>query len=87
MPASHSFNWDDLKYFLAAAREGTLRGGANSIKANHTTLIRRLALMEEGIGGRLFDPPLSIGGSGFLLSQLTLAINLCSSLFPFDGVC
>lgn len=66
MPASHSFNWDDLKYFLAVAREGTLRGAASSIKANHTTLIRRLALMEESIEGRLFDR----STTGLVLTQL-----------------
>ncbi|MEL6691103.1 MAG: LysR family transcriptional regulator [Pseudomonadota bacterium] len=52
---SHSLNWDDLKYFLAVARTGTLRGGADSIQVNHTTLTRRLSIMEERVGSRLFD--------------------------------
>lgn len=51
---SHSLNWDDLKYFLAVARTGTLRGGADSIQVNHTTLTRRLSIMEERVGSRLF---------------------------------
>ena len=50
-----SLNWDDLKYFLAVARTGTLRAGADSIKVNHTTLARRLSVMEATIGSRLFD--------------------------------
>ncbi|GAL22688.1 hypothetical protein JCM19235_4646 [Vibrio maritimus] len=38
----YAFNWDDLKYYLAVVRAGTLRGGAESIGVNHTTLTRRL---------------------------------------------
>ncbi|GMM87930.1 LysR family transcriptional regulator [Vibrio fortis] len=52
---TYTFNWDDLKIFLAVVRSGTLRGGAESIKINHTTLTRRLSVMEEQIGSRLFD--------------------------------
>jgi len=52
---SHEINWDDLKFFLAVARAGTLRGGAESIEVNHTTLTRRLSHMEGHIGSRLFD--------------------------------
>ena len=63
---SHSLNWDDLKYFLAVARTGTLRGGADSIRANHTTLARRLTIMEERLGSRLFDR----SKAGLVLTQL-----------------
>ncbi|MEM9630794.1 MAG: LysR family transcriptional regulator [Pseudomonadota bacterium] len=63
---SHSLNWDDLKYFLAVARSGTLRGGADSIGANHTTLARRVEVMEERVGSRLFDR----SKSGLVLTQL-----------------
>lgn len=64
--ASHALNWDDLKFFLAVARTGTLRGGADSIRVNHSTLARRLTLMEERIGSRLFDR----SKSGLQLTQL-----------------
>lgn len=63
---SHSLNWDDLKYFLAVARTGTLRGGADSIQVNHTTLTRRLSIMEERVGSRLFDR----SKQGLALTQL-----------------
>ncbi|MBO6509665.1 MAG: LysR family transcriptional regulator [Roseibium sp.] len=65
-PETYSLNWDDLKYFLAVARQGTLRGGADSIQANHTTLARRLDIMEERIGSRLFDR----SKAGLVLTQL-----------------
>lgn len=63
---SHAFNWDDLKIFLAVARSGTLRGGAERIHVNHTTLTRRLSIMEERIGSRLFDR----SKSGLVLTQI-----------------
>ncbi|MCG7522471.1 LysR family transcriptional regulator [Ruegeria sp. Ofav3-42] len=63
---SHAFNWDDLKVFLAVARTGTIRGGAESILINHTTLTRRLSLMEERLGSRLFDR----SKQGLALTQL-----------------
>jgi len=63
---SHSLNWDDLKFFLAVARTGTLRGGAESIRVNHTTMTRRLSVMEDRIGSRLFDR----SKQGLVLTQL-----------------
>ena len=63
---SHAFNWDDLKFFLAVARTGTLRGGADSIDVNHTTLQRRLSIMEDRVGSRLFDR----SKQGLVLTQL-----------------
>lgn len=63
---SHSLNWDDLKFFLAVARTGTLRRAAESIEVNHTTLTRRLSFMEDSVGTRLFDR----SKSGLVLTQL-----------------
>ncbi len=50
-----AFDWDDLRFFLAVARTGTLRGGAESIQANHATVSRRLAALEDAVEARLFD--------------------------------
>ena len=62
----YAFNWDDLKVFLAVVRAGTIRGGAESIDINHTTLTRRLSVMEEHIGSRLFDR----SKQGLVLTQI-----------------
>ena len=67
-PESHALNWDDLKYVVAVARQGTLRGGADAINVNHTTVTRRLSQLEARIGGRLFDR----SKQGFVLTQLGL---------------
>lgn len=66
VPESQVFNWDDLKFFLAVARAGTIRGGADLLQANHTTVARRLSVMEEHIGSRLFDR----STTGLVLTQL-----------------
>ncbi|WP_420546675.1 LysR family transcriptional regulator [Curvivirga sp.] len=60
------FDWDDLKYFLALTRSKSLRGGANSINANHTTISRRLSILEEKLDARLFDRT----QNGLLLTQM-----------------
>ncbi|USD64290.1 LysR family transcriptional regulator [Vibrio sp. SCSIO 43136] len=63
---SYGFNWDDLKFFLAVVRTGTLRGGAESIGVNHTTLTRRISVMEVQVGSRLFDR----SKQGLVLTQI-----------------
>lgn len=50
-----AFDWGDLRFFLAVARAGTIRGGADAIGANHTTVSRRLVALEQAIDARLFD--------------------------------
>lgn len=47
-------NWDNIRYFLALARTGSLSGAARSLGVNHSTVIRRLAAFEASIGARLF---------------------------------
>ena len=59
-------NWDDLKFFLAVSRAGTIRGGADLLHANHTTVARRITVMEDHIGSRLFDR----STTGLVLTQL-----------------
>ncbi|GHB44545.1 transcriptional regulator [Pseudovibrio japonicus] len=70
MHENYSLNWDDLKYFLAVARSGTIRGGANLIRVNHTTLARRLEVLEERVGSRLFDR----SKAGLVLTELGEAL-------------
>ncbi|SFU01985.1 DNA-binding transcriptional regulator, LysR family [Pseudovibrio denitrificans] len=70
MQENYSLNWDDLKYFLAVARSGTIRGGATLIRVNHTTLARRLEVLEERVGSRLFDR----SKTGLVLTELGEAL-------------
>jgi DNA-binding transcriptional LysR family regulator len=47
--------WDDLRYLLAVAAEGSLAGAARALGVNHTTVLRRVNAFEERLGLRLFE--------------------------------
>lgn len=49
------FDWNDLRYFLAVQRVGTLAAAAGEVGSNATTVGRRIAALEEQVGARLFD--------------------------------
>ena len=61
--------WDDLRFVLAVARNGGIAGAARSLKVNHSTVFRRIAGIEAGLGVRLFErlpggySPTSVGKS------------------------
>lgn len=48
-------DWDDLRYFLAVARAGSLSGAARRLGVNHSTVLRRLGSLEQQLGVRLFE--------------------------------
>ena len=48
-------DWNDLRYFLAVQRAGTLARAAVGLRINATTVGRRLVALEETVGARLFD--------------------------------
>lgn len=48
-------NWDDLRVFLALAREGTLTTAAKALGVSHPTVARRVGALEKQIGARLFE--------------------------------
>jgi DNA-binding transcriptional LysR family regulator len=47
------FVWDDLRYFLAFARAGSMMAAANAIGVNQSTVQRRVAELERQLGRRL----------------------------------
>ena len=51
----HNMNWDDLRFFLAVCRKGSVTGAGKALGVNHTTVARRIAALEKGIGTRLFN--------------------------------
>lgn len=48
-------HWDDLRVFLAVAREGSISGAARRLKVQHSTVSRRLQTLEERLGTRLIE--------------------------------
>ncbi|MBA2663581.1 MAG: LysR family transcriptional regulator [Bradymonadaceae bacterium] len=48
-------NWDDIRFFLAVYRQGSLSAAARRLSVNHVTVGRRLSSLEVDIGGKLFE--------------------------------
>ena len=55
MDDRQAIDWDDVRYFLAVARGGSLRVGAERLGVTHSTVLRRLSQLELRLGARLFD--------------------------------
>ena len=47
-------DWDDLRYFLAAYRRGSLSAAARELGCEYTTVGRRVAALEAALGTTLF---------------------------------
>lgn len=76
-------HWDDIRYFLAVARQGSVRGASDALSVNHSTVLRRVAHMEARLGARLFEKlptgyKLTIAGAEIL--QFAEAMEQTSSL-------
>ena len=42
-----TFAWDDLRYFLAFARAGSMQAAAKALGVNQSTVQRRIAELED----------------------------------------
>jgi DNA-binding transcriptional LysR family regulator len=50
-----SMQWDDVRYFLALARQGSLSATARLLAIEHSTVARRVSSLEQALGLKLFD--------------------------------
>ena len=50
-----TLDWDDLRLVLTVARQGTLSGAGRLLGVTHSTVFRRLGVIEQRLGVRLFD--------------------------------
>jgi len=55
VPGCTMIDWDDVRYFLAVARGGSVRAAAGRLGVNHSTVLRRVAQLEERLGVRMFE--------------------------------
>src|SRR6266481_2775971 len=55
VPDCTMIDWDDVRYFLAVARGGSVRAAAERLGVNHSTVLRRVAQLEERLGARMFE--------------------------------
>lgn len=71
-------NWNDLRFFLAVARGGSTAAAARELGVNQSTVVRRVAALEEGLGLRLFDKKRDgyrLTGEGFPLLDEATAVE------------
>ncbi|HET7811839.1 MAG TPA: LysR family transcriptional regulator [Steroidobacteraceae bacterium] len=59
-----TLDWEDIRFFTALARHGTLASAARSLKVTHATVARRLANFEATLGRPVFNR----GLQGFTLN-------------------
>src|SRR5215467_6164369 len=52
---SGKWDWDNVRFFLATCREGSLSGAARVLEVDHVTVARRIALLEERLGAKLLS--------------------------------
>ena len=48
-------NWDDLHFFLALSRAGTLSAAGKALEVKHSTISMRINAFENSLATRLFD--------------------------------
>ncbi|MDH7795165.1 MULTISPECIES: LysR family transcriptional regulator [unclassified Beijerinckia] len=50
-----TFNWNDLRYVLAVARQGSTLAAASVLGVNQTTVARRIDMLEQALDIQLFE--------------------------------
>ena len=53
--AMSTFEWDDLRYFRAFARAGSMQAAAKALGVNQTTVQRRILALEAHVGRQLVE--------------------------------
>ena len=83
-------NWDDLRYYLAVARSGTVSAAAKALGVSHTTVLRHIDQLEAEAGVKLFKRlqsgyQLSETGEKLLQEASTLEADLQSMMARVHG--
>jgi molybdate transport repressor ModE-like protein len=48
-------DWEDVRFFAALARHGSLSAAARALSVNHATVARRVGHLEQTLGRKLFE--------------------------------
>ena len=62
----HNLDWDNIRFFLAVVRSGSVSRAAEQLGVNQTTVSRRIATLEHRLGKDLFDRT----GNGFVITPV-----------------
>jgi DNA-binding transcriptional LysR family regulator len=82
MSSKRDFSWDDLKYFLALVRTGNPTSAARGIKADHTTVRRRISALEAALQTHLFS---SHGGDYELTAEGDRLLKYAEEMESLSG--
>jgi len=52
---NNEMNWEDLRYFLELAHQGTLQAAADRLGVSHTSVYQRIRALQDQLGTRLFE--------------------------------
>lgn len=83
-------NWDDLRYFLAVARQGQFLNAAARMGVSQARLSRHIAALEDVLGTRLFDrtpkgSPLTTEGEALLSVAERVEAEVLAGLGDIQG--
>ena len=74
-------NWDDVQLFLAVARAGSMVGAARLARADQSTISRRMAVLQEKLGAKLFERHsrgMGLTETGRLVLSFAQAMEQCT---------
>ena len=78
-----TLDWEDVRYFLAIARHGTLLGAARNLHVATDIVVRRLDSLETSLGYELFTRnastfALNAAGAAALAEAAQMEMAACS---------
>ena len=59
-----AMDWNDLRYFLAVAEQGSTLAAARAMRVSQTTVARRITALDEARGLKLFEKRQAGFGTG-----------------------
>lgn len=62
----HKIDWNDVRYFLEVVRAGSVTQAAQRLGVNQTTVSRRITMLEDHLGKKLFDR----SGHGWVMTHV-----------------
>jgi DNA-binding transcriptional LysR family regulator len=74
--------WDDLRIFLAVARNGSISGAAKRMNVEHSTVSRRMKALETQLGARLIERK----KSGYELTEAGEELKIAASKMEIEAL-